>query len=923
LPDPALRTREQPLAFSSFRLLRDQKILLENQLPVRIGSRALELLIALVERAGEVVGKNELMACVWPDTVVEENNLRVHISAIRKLLGDGEQGARFIINVAGRGYSFVAPVTRDAAQPDALPQHRPSAVLPVALTRVLGRDDVITAVIDLLEKHRLVTILGPGGMGKTTVSLAVADRLASEAGSRVCFADLAAIADPALVVAAIAAAVGCSVSSHDAMSTLLASLQQARLLLIVDNCEHVVGAVAETVENLLRSAPGLRILATSRERLHAEGEHLLSLGPLACPGEERQISASEAMRYPAVMLFVERALNAQDAFVISDGNAATIAAICRRLDGLPLAMELVAARTGTLGLDVLLRSLEQNLTIVSRGRRKPVSRHDSLSATLDWSFRLLSDTEQAILRRISTFSGLFSPQAAAAVVGADVPPETVWSGLMSLVQKSLLVADTSGTSVHYRLLHVNRLFAAARLEDTDEVGAVRCRHAEHYCGVLELASREWDSMSRVQWLATYGTNLPDLRAALQWSFGPEGDAFIGARLFVASLPFGVQLSPEDFEKRASLALDVLQRSAVPDVVAQLRVRTARAVLLLQSGAREEGLRQEIEQMVALALQLGVPKLMTEALSGHAVIALEAADYIAAVQRFEIFQDIAKQADDVYAVLVADRLGAQVFHWAGDQARARARAERVLRHPSLRIPLVYGQGAVDRQVSMRIVLARMAWLEGRADEAREIAAAAVHMAAETPIELCQALGFASCPIALWRGDLEQARMLIDTLLDHSRRYSFARWQRLALCYQQSLDHSPQQDEVTAPVSPLQQDLLTTINARWANAGTLARADSGAAGWCNAELLRVAGEISLRNAGPDSERIADLRYQTALEYARGQGALAWELRIATSRARLHAAEDRRAEMFEALESTCGKFSEGRHTADYRAARELLGS
>ncbi len=289
----------------------------------------LDLLVALVERAGEVVGKNELIAYAWPDTVVEENNLRVHIAAIRKLLGDGQRGARFIINVAGRGYSFVAPVTRaDDASVNRQPEPTSHPPLPVALTRIVGRDSAVRTVVDLIAHHRLVTVVGTGGIGKTTLALAVADHLPQLDPSRkLCFVDLASVADAELVPGVLAAAAGFSGPADDPVGALTAFLQSARTLLILDNCEHVVDCVAPIIERILRAAPQVSFLATSRERLLAEGEQVYALEPLGCPGPMRSITAAQAMEYPAVQLFVERALGAGDLFEITDRNADTVVAI--------------------------------------------------------------------------------------------------------------------------------------------------------------------------------------------------------------------------------------------------------------------------------------------------------------------------------------------------------------------------------------------------------------------------------------------------------------------------------------------------------------------------------------------------------------------------------------------------------------------
>ncbi len=913
----ALRLREQPLAFASFRLLRDHKILLENDVPVRIGSRALDLLIALV------VGKNELMASAWPESVVEENNLRVHISALRKLLGDGERGARFIINVPGRGYSFVSPVTRMQADAGDVPPPaaKPASALPIALTRVIGRETVVDAIVAQLGTHRLVTLYGAGGIGKTTVSLAVVDRLLG-AGTRVCFVDLAETADSQQAVIAISTALSGPSPLDDPLSVLAAFLQQARLVLILDNCEHLIGAVAQIVERLLHCAPELRILATSRERLLAEGEQGMHLPPLPCPDAAEPQSPENALRYPAVELFVERARAAHDAFVLTEQNVATVSALCRRLDGIPLALELVAARTSVADLNVLLQSIDQDLLGTSGGSRTG-RRHQSLNATLDWSYRLLSVSKQVILRRLAVFCGLFSAAAAQAVVSdAELDKDEVSEGLIGLLQRSLLVADTTGAEIRYRLLNVTRAFAATRLGESGEADVLARRHAQYHCAVMEGELGKWNTLSKSAWLANLKVEISDLRAALDWCFGAGGDLACGARLFIASLPLAPSLSPRSLEDRALRTLEVIGASANPDPVDELRVHTAMVCGLVQSDITSERGREQLEAAVRLARLTGNAKLMTEVLSGHAVIALEWAEYPLAVQRFEAFEDIAKRADDAFAVLIADRLGAQVFHWAGDQKKARLRAERVLRHPSAPIPLVYGQSPVDRRVSMRIILSRVAWLEGRADEARDIATEALDIAASSDaVGLSQVLGFAACPIALWRGDAAAARDLVTTLLEHARRHGHLRWYLLAQRYQHCLDGTPPLFDAGALISPLEQDLLGTLSMYWVDDRSIDRAQAGAAGWCTAELLRVAGERQLLLGHAGAATMADMRFRTALEYARGSAALAWELRILTSLARLRAQEGDGAAAVALLEPVCSRFTQGTTTLDYRNAVSLL--
>ncbi len=311
---------DQALTFGPFRLHRARKQLLEGDKPVRLGSRALDLLIALVERAGEVVSREELEACVWPSTIVEETSLRVHISALRKALGDGHGGARFIANVPGRGYCFVAAVARphETPMPDAIASaHRPPHNLPARLSPMIGRSAAVDALTRLLHEHRFVTVTGPGGMGKTTVALAVADDLLAEYEHGVRFVDLSPIVDPLLLPSTVATALGISVSSHDPLSALSAFLNDRNMLIVLDGCEHVIEAAASLAEKLLRVAPGISVLTTSREPLNAEGEWAYRLSSLETPPASEHLTAAQALTFAAIELFVQRATGIADGFELS------------------------------------------------------------------------------------------------------------------------------------------------------------------------------------------------------------------------------------------------------------------------------------------------------------------------------------------------------------------------------------------------------------------------------------------------------------------------------------------------------------------------------------------------------------------------------------------------------------------------------
>ena len=452
---------EPELAFGPYRLAPSQRTLLKDGRAVPLNGRAFDLLLALVERAGEVVSKEELIARVWPSTVVEENNLRVHIGTLRKLLCGDPSGLRYIENVVGRGYSFVAPVSRPAHPPDAAMPHR-NLALPRPPHGILGRDQTVKQLAALADEHRCVTIVGPGGIGKTTVALAVADALAPVFGKRIYFLDLSPIADGHLLAGAVAHALGLALTDNDPLPALRAFLRGQRTMLILDNCEQVVDQVAALTGRLLAGNPPLHILGTSREPLRARDERLHRLATLAVPPDT--FTREAALSCPAVRLFIERAVAGTNDVELSDHNLRHIAEICRRLDGIPLAIELAAGRVDFLGIAGLAVQLEDCLGTLVRGPRTAPLRHQSLRASLDWSFEMLPPLEQTLLQRVSIFQGSFTLEAAADSAACHgITRVTALEGLADLHDKSLLDTDAVGDTVRYRLLETTRAYAREKL----------------------------------------------------------------------------------------------------------------------------------------------------------------------------------------------------------------------------------------------------------------------------------------------------------------------------------------------------------------------------------------------------------------------------------------------------------------------------
>src|ERR1700730_15126407 len=412
---------EETFAFGSFRLIPAQRMLLEDEKPLRLGSRALDILVTLVESAGETIGKDRLIARAWPDTVVEENALRVHVAALRKALGDGRGGNRYIVTIPGRGYSFIAPVTREQRQPAIAPTNGTAVRgnLPAPLTRIVGRDDIIAALAAELAQRRLLTIVGPGGIGKTTVAVAVAEALSSSYADGVWFVGLASLPDPDLVASALGTVLGLSLPGANPLSGLAGWLRDKHALIVLDSCEHVIGAVAAIAEAILKAAARVSILATRREPLRAGGEWVHRLSSLELPPRSENLTLDGALQYSAVQLFNERALAITDGFALGDEDVAPVLEICHRLDGVPLALELPAARVDVFGVKGLAARLDDRFTVLTGGRRTALPRHQTLRAAMDWSYELLPEAEQIILRRVAVFQGDFTIDAAAAAASDE------------------------------------------------------------------------------------------------------------------------------------------------------------------------------------------------------------------------------------------------------------------------------------------------------------------------------------------------------------------------------------------------------------------------------------------------------------------------------------------------------------------------
>jgi len=569
-------------AFGPFQLLAARRELLAHGVPVTLGQRAFEILLVLVNRHGQLVTKDELMAEVWPGVVVEENNIQVHISALRKVLATAGDGERYLLTVAGRGYRFVAPVKRESAAELKAPLASASdptmaaaAIgaatnnLPQQLTTLIGREADLADITARLAAHRLVTLTGSGGVGKTRLVIEAGRSLLDRHPDGVWLAELAPLNDPQLVTSIIGDVLGVSLNAAGgAIETLASALKNKQLLLILDNCEHVIAEAARVAEALMRSCPRLSILASSRERLALAGESIVRVPSLPAPEASGTLTAARAGEYAAVRLFVERASALGGGFALNDANAATVGSICQRLDGIPLAIELAVPRLKVLSPEQLARGLDERFRLLTAGSRTALPRQQTLHALIDWSYALLSDAEKILLARLSVFFGTAALASITAVVAsAEIPAEQVGDLLLSLVEKSLVHADPAGGEFRYGLLESTRYYASEKLADASRM---RRRHAEHFAARLAQATAEWETTPTRQWMACYAADIDNLRGALEWAFGADGDVTVGLELVAHSHVLWAELGLILEHRRWVVeALDKVAKGTPPEITARL------------------------------------------------------------------------------------------------------------------------------------------------------------------------------------------------------------------------------------------------------------------------------------------------------------------------------------------------------------------
>lgn len=795
---------------------------------------------------------------------------------------------------------------------------------------MVGRDETVSELSRLLLQHRFVSVVGAGGLGKTTVATAVCHALIPKFDGAVYFVDLSAISDGSLVETAVESVLGLSTGSRDSFDGLVSILAGKRTMLVLDNCEHVIDKVAPLAERIFASASDVFVLATSRETLRVEGEHVYLLLPLDAPPAGVDLTADCVVGWPAVQLFMERAAAGGYRFQLSDDEAPVVASICRQLDGVALAIELAAGRVGAYGIQGTADLLENRFKLLWEGRRNALPRHQTMRAMLDWSYHLLSEKEQRVLCRLSVFAGFFAPDAAQRIVADEAGSEQdAAEAVAGLIDKSLILVSTIDGELYYRLLNTTRCYAMLKIEETEERDIVAGRHALYYCNMLRSRSiRAFDKQEP----RSYGPHVGNIRAALEWCFSPGGDSTIGGELTVGAAPLFLRMSLlsecRHWCEHALAALETADRGGTRE----LELRRYLTVSIMFTRGEQQDIRHALQRGLDLAETVGTPEDQLYFHAGLHIFLLRVAEFSGALEAAERSVILAANLDRADAMVAAEWMRGTAYHLIGDQRKAQHHCEIGFRRAASLGPLEINVFGYDQRVRSLAVFARILWLRGFPEQAERTARQGIEEAERCghPVSLCATL-FYTVSVALWNADYALANGRIERLIAHAARHSLASYHaiglgfrgELAVCLGRAasgvallrdalaaLHREQHQMFMTAFQRALAEGLAVSGEAEEAANmidGAFARATELSETYELPDLLRARGEILLAQPRPDAT-VAEESLLRSLAMAREQCARGWELRTAIPLARLWLAQGRNREADELLGATLQQFSEG---------------
>jgi predicted ATPase/DNA-binding winged helix-turn-helix (wHTH) protein len=926
---------------------------------VPLGGRAFELLQVLVQAEGRLVGKSELMVAVWPGAVVGENTLQVHINAIRKAFGADR---RLLKTTSGRGYRLTGGWSLRLAATQADPADHDADLrtdlacrgnLPSPVSGLIGREAAVHALRDLLSAYRIVTLTGPGGIGKTSLALEVARGLEGSFAGGCWLVELASLSDPDLVPSALAGALGLERGGDKISPSVIAqAIGRARLLIVLDNCERVIESAAQLTDAVMRTCPNVFVIATTREPLQVAGERLYRVPPLDFPApQDAEAEQADILGHSAVQLFITRMKALVDETPRNSRTLMAIAAICRRLDGIPLAIELAAARAAILRPEDIVSRLDDRFGLLVSGRRTALPRHRTLLATHDWSYELLSQHERLILQRLAIFACSFSLEAAIAVArDDDIELPQFIDQIANLAAKSLLTIDRSRPVILYRLLETTRAYSLDKLAASGALRQISRRHAEYLCDLLVKIADEREMRPPLEFREDDRRRTDEVRAALDWAFSSSGDVSIGVALTVAAVPLWFARSlMSEARDRLEQALQRGKASSSHDAQREMQLSVALAEALLHvRGVMPETAAVAV-QALHLADNISGSDHQLRALWVLFVYRLSENNYRAALILAQRFWRIAATQAEALELPIGDRMVGIALHYLGEQSEALSCIQRTL--DRYIVPIAGSHRVrlqLDQRIVARVFMARVLWLRGFPERAMAIAQSAAEEARvlDHGTSLCHALSLAACPIAFLTGDLAAAERSLTMLIDSAVRHRLPLWNAWSQCHRASL--LIRFGDTTNGIQLLRSELiglrerpsiqmpsLTLLGELAQGLGqigeinqaleaineALDKCEQSEERWYIAELLRIKGNLTLLGGEASAVAHANALFSESLSWAQRQTALSWELRTSISLAHLQHNLGMRREARALVASVYRRFTEGFETADLLTAKRFL--
>lgn len=930
--------------FGPFRLSTSKRVLFEGDRVVRLGTKAIEILIALVERAGELVSKHELVEIAWPDTTVVEANLTVQVAALRRALGEDESANQYIVNSPGRGYRFVAPIRivnehHPVVDAPSVPAHN----LPAQLTRLIGRADELPALRNRLTDSRLLSIVGPPGIGKTSIAIQLSEAMLPQFRDGVWLVDLSSITNASLIPSVLAAALPIDVRSSDVLSGIVTALRYKNLLLVFDNCEHLIDAAAAAISGLLHGTRDVTILTTSREALRIEGERVYRLSSLAVPPASGECLAKDVLGFPAVQLFVERAGAITGNFELSDANAAFAAEICRKLDGNPLAIELAAARVDAFGVKGLAARLDDRMHLLTEPHRGVPMRHRTITAALDWSYQLLSEREQYVLRCLGIFGGSFTLEAAIAVIPPEEGTDTA-AILADLVCKSLLSVEIGSDAIRFRLPEITKAFALAKLIETSERRAIAIRLSACIADMLKKCA---EGPHRVQAARDAVHELDNVRGVLNWALSPDGATNAGVALAAAAVPVWLENALlTECVAWTSRAIDVLD-ARIESQRDEMLLKAAFGLAVMFTQGMTSQSRAALDRAIELAAHLGDRQWELRARLGLILFLHRRGDLKGALEGTKRVEALIADVDDPTALAMLKSVKSASLYFDAQYTDALKLAREA--HAYFRThsnPSQIGRWGLNHSIYAQCVMAGTHWCEGRFDETIRVSQA-VHAEAEAtgnPTSICQALSWCGCNLFLRMEELDLAEVAISRMRQVALDNDIQSYALSAVGFQGRLHFLKGEFE---PAERLLREAISRLgDARYENlsipflgrlgellaadgraeeavlasAESLAKVRATEAFWLLPDALRIHG-VALRSLEGLKSASAESHFREAIAISQRQGAIGYELKAAENCAAMLHGQGRTDEAIALLDRALGQFVEGFEIVLVRRARSLL--